>query len=121
MLAVAKVNAENRNAVIGVAAKAFAVNKIAVEGGNEQIDFVPKSGMIAPDDYLVIITEGLAPAVNLDSLAVAATLQVGDKAAISASGAVTAAGVDVDQIEIGKVAGLVDEVGGTVALFVDID
>ena len=68
MLAVAKVDAENRNAVIGVAAEAMSVATRTLEDESEQIDFSPAIGASEPNGYLVIITDGLAPAVNPEQL-----------------------------------------------------
>ena len=86
MLAVAKVNATNRHAVIGVAKEAVLVETILLEDGNEFINFTPVGGEIAPGVYLVIITEGLAPKVNVSNLALVTEGEIGDKFAISVSG-----------------------------------
>lgn len=124
MLAVAKLDASNRNAVIGVAASAVTAATVALEDGSEIIDFAPVAGTIAPDGFLVIITAGLAPAVNLTSLARAADWQIGDKLAISASVEMmrssSAEGM-ADGVVVGKVAGPVDAASGTIPLFLAID
>ncbi len=86
MLAVAKVDASNRNAVIGVAKEAVSAETVAFEDGSEYVDFAPTAGVIAPNSYLVIITDGLAPAVNVSSLALVANGEIGDKIALSTSG-----------------------------------
>ena len=151
MLGVAKVDAQNRSAVIGVAVEAMAVETMAVEtiavettaleDQQEAVNFVHVAGAIAPGSHLVLITEGLAPAVNVSSLAAAAGWSIGHRIALSTSGdlvrasgaagspEVEATGVEADgvdgvalnAIEIGKVASPVDEASGTVALFIDID
>ncbi len=127
MLAVASVNATNQNAVIGVVKEAIAVSEISGEDGNPRLSFSPTDGEITPGGYLVIITEGLAPAVNLSSLnsdlAAASSLAIGDKIALSTSGETTqsAAGAPAGGIVIGKVAGPVDEATGTVPMYIDID
>ena len=121
MLAVAKVDAENRNAVIGVAAESMSVATRILEDESEQIDFTPAIGASEPNGYLVIITDGLAPAVNLNSLAVATGWQIGDKVALSTSGELARSTGEIDGPAIGKVAGSFDEAAGTVPLFVDID
>ena len=120
--------------MIGVATQSMAVETILFENELEAIDFVPAAGSIAPNGHLVIITDGLAPAVNVSSLTTAAEWSIGHKLSLSmegdlvraggASASAAAAGVDsvtADAIEIGKVASPVDEASGTVALFVDID
>ena len=66
-----KLDASNRNAVIGVAKEAISAETVAFEDGSEYVDFAPTAGVIAPNSYLVIITDGLAPAVNVSSLALA--------------------------------------------------
>ncbi len=145
MLGVAKVDAQNRSTVIGVAVEAIAVETVILEDQQEAVNFVRMAGAIAPDSPLVLITEGLAPAVNVSSLATATDWSIGNRIALSTSGelvraggatdspgveaaGVEAAGVDSvalnateNAIEIGKVASPVDEASGTVALFVDID
>ena len=121
MLAVARVDADNRNAVIGVATKAVAVSTIVHEDESESIDFTPVAGVIAPGGYLVIITAGLAPEVNLTSLALMADGQIGDKIALSASGEMALAGVDPDEIVVGKLAGSSDAAKRVVPMFIAID
>ena len=56
MLAVAKLDASNRKAVIGVAVEAVRTETVTFEDGREYVDFTPVAGVIAPDSYLVIIT-----------------------------------------------------------------
>ncbi len=140
MLGVAKVDAQNRSAVIGVAVEAMAVETVVLEEQQEAINFVRVAGAIAPASHLVLITEGLAPAVNVSSLAEATDWSIGNRIALSTSGELALSGgatgspgveaAEVDDIaldatenaiEIGKVASPVDETSGTVALFVDID
>ncbi len=121
MLAVAKVDAENRNAVIGVAAETMSIATRILEDESEQIDFTSVMGASEPNGYLVIITDGLAPAVNLNSLAFATGWQIGDKVALSTSGELARSTGEFDGPAIGKVAGALDEAAGTVPLFVDID
>jgi hypothetical protein len=121
MLAVAKLDASNRNAVIGVAKQAVLAKSIAFENGSESIDFTPADGVIAPNGYLVVVTDGLAPAVNVASLALAAGGQIGSKLAISARGEIGLSSAEADGIVIGKVAGPIDEANGTIPLFIDID
>ncbi len=88
-------------------------------------DFAPVDGAIGPEGYLVIITAGLAPAVNVESLALVTEWQIGDKLALSTSGEMkrsagqTAAGGE--EIVVGKVAGPVDAALGTLPLFINID
>ena len=121
MLAVAKVDANNRNAVIGVAKEAVLMESILLEDGSEYIDFTPDAGVIAPDSYLVIITDGLAPAVNLTSLALVAEGAIGDKIALSVSGQMGLSISEADGIVIGKIAGQINDDNSTVPMFIDID
>jgi hypothetical protein len=121
ILAVAKVDASNRNAVIGVAKEAVSAEILALENGTVYIDFTPVAGVIAPDSYLVIITDGLAPAVNVTSLTLVADGVIGEKIAISVSGQMGLSNSVADGIVVGKLAGPIDYDNGTVPLFIDID
>jgi hypothetical protein len=121
MLAVAKVDATNYNAVIGVAKEAITTEIVAFEDGSEYTDFSPASGQIAPGGYLVIITQGLAPAVNLTSLSLFASGQIGDKIALSDDGQMALSSNEPDGIIVGKVAGPIDETNSAMPLFIDID
>lgn len=121
MLGVAKLDASNRNAVIGVAKEAISTQTVTFEDGSDYIDFSPAVGSIAPNNYLVIITNGLATAVNLSSLAVVAEGQVGDKIVVVPSGEMSLAVGQVEAIVIGKLAGAANEATGTIPLFIDID
>ena len=140
MLAVAKVDDSNRNAVIGVAKEAVSDKVVALEDGSEYIDFAPGIGAIAPNGYLVIITDGLALAVNLaglgngtlsgaDMATRSANWAIGSKIVISADGAMArlssesdlvGSGV-ADGIVVGKVAGPINPNTNTIPLFIDID
>ncbi len=131
MLGVAKLDAGNQNAVIGVAKQAILNKIVTMEGGNEYVDFQPTSGSIAPENYLVIVTAGLAPAVNLNSLAFLSEGKVGDKIAIATQidGEIAFAlnsdagrsSYQANAIVIGKMAGAIDETNGTIPMFIDID
>ncbi len=121
MLAVAKIDPSNRNAVIGVAMKAVAAETITLEDDREYIDFAPVGGDIAPNSYLVIVTDGLAPAVNLSSLALLTDWEIGNKMAISVSGEIGLSSGEANGIVVGKVAGPIDKANGTIPLFIDID
>ena len=121
MLGVAKVDATNRNAVIGVAKLAFSAQTIVLEDGSTHVDFAPDAGIIAPNSYLVIITDGLAPAVNLSSLALMADGQIGDKIALATNGEMGLSFSEADGIVLGRMAGAVDETSGTVPMFINID
>lgn len=121
MLAVAKVDATNHNAVIGVAKEAITIQTILFEDSRETIDFAPSAGPIAPDGYLVIITSGLAPAVNLASLELVAEGTIGDKIVLLANGRMALSDSEAGQLVVGRLAGAVDERNGTVPLFIDID
>ncbi len=121
MLGVAKVNATNHNAVIGVVKEAVIDEIITLEDGRKYIDFAPITGVVAPGDYLIIVTEGLAPAVNVGSLAFKSGHEIGDKIVIGASGALALASSEADGIVIGKVAGPIDTATGTIPLFINID
>ncbi len=121
MLAVTKVDASNRNAVIGVAKEAVLAETVVFEDGSEYVDFAPVAGAIVPGGYLVIITGGLAPAVNVSSLALVTNGAIGDKLALSTSGEMSIASSQVDGIVVGRIAGPMDEKNGTIPLFIDID
>jgi hypothetical protein len=121
MLAVARIDANNRKAVIGVAKEAVSAETIALEDGGEYVDFAPVAGVIAPDSYLVIVTDGLAPAVNVTSLALIADGEIGDKIAISVNGQMRLSVNETDGVVVGKLAGPIDEEKGTVPMFIDID
>ncbi len=145
MLAVAKLSAGNRNAVIGVAKEAVSSSVVVFEDGGEYVDFAPAAGSIAPRGYLVMITEGLAPAVNVgglsttmsgnhavsgaDTALLGADWEIGSKMLVAAGGtmvhasSVTGGTADrsVDGIVVGKVAGPYDPNSHTIPLFIDID
>ena len=121
MLAVAKTDASNRKGVIGVAHEAVSSQRIAHEDGSEYTDFTPVDGAVPPKGYLVIITAGLAPAVNVTDLAQAAKGEVGDKIAISATGQMRLSAGEADGIVVGRVAGLFDGAKGTIPVLIDID
>lgn len=121
MLAVAKLDATNRAGVIGVALEAIVTMTVDLEDGEQAFDFAPVPGEIAPESYLVIITGGLAPTVNVSSLALATDWQIGDKLTIAASGEMQRAGDGGAMVTVGRVAGPVDEARGTIPLFINID
>lgn len=122
MLGVAKVDVSNRNAVIGVAKEAILAQTISFDDGHTYLDFSPTDGAIAPNGYLVIITDGLAPAVNVSSLALVADGAIGEKIAISVGGDMRLAADGSDNmVVVGRVAGSVDEENNTVPMFIDID
>ncbi len=81
---------------------------VTLEDGSEYIDFAPAAGAIAPNSYLVIITDGLAPAVNLaglgsgtlssaDMTTLSATWKIGSKIVISADGEMARSSGETDQ------------------------
>ncbi len=131
MLGVAQVDASNHGGVIGVAIEAMAAAKFALDDAQERLDFSPTTDPIVPQSYLVIITEGLAPAVNLRTLGRAATWEIGDRVAVSTTGEMERLNREIDghridkdgiaPIAIGKVAGPIDANSGTVPLFINID
>ncbi len=142
MLAVAKVNDGNSSAVIGVAKEAVSHEIVALEDGNEYVDFAPTVGAVAPNSYLVIITDGLAPAVNLagltsagagspegssadvssaDMTTLSATWKIGSKIEISQDDGIGLSSGVEDTIVLGKVAGPMDPDNGSIPVFIDID
>lgn len=121
MLAVAKLDAGNQHAVIGVAREAMLDEIVALEDGSEYTDFAPTTGDAAPNGYLVIITNGLAPAVNLSSLALLEGGQIGNKIALVPNGEMRLSFDQADAIVIGKIAGAIDKTNSTIPLFIDID
>ncbi len=137
MLAVAKLNATNRDAVIGVAKEAISVENITTKDAENANNFTPISGNIAQNSYLVIITDGLAPEVNMNSLTLLtgadsntsaqrtnsalASMKIGTRMAVSADGNIGPANGESPEIKIGKIAGPVNNTRRTVPLFLDID
>ncbi len=121
MLAVAAVDAENTRAVIGVAMAAVRATMITQEDGREIVDFAPVGGAIAPNDYLVIATGGLAPAVNIADADLVAEAAIGDRVALSSRGGLVLAAANPEGVVVGKVAGPYDPASGTMPLFIDID
>lgn len=121
MLGVAKLDASNRHAVIGVAKEAISYETIALDDGSEYVDFAPDTGSITPSSYLVIITGGLAPAVNVSSLALLTDGAIGDKVSLSANGNMVMSASVNDGTVVGKMAGPIDEAAGTIPLYIDID
>jgi hypothetical protein len=122
MLAVAKVDASNQNGVIGVASMAMSATTIDMDDGGTTIDFAPTTGDIAPGSYLVIITDGLAPAVNVASLALVADGAIGDKLSLSTGAELGLMAIgEASSVVVGKIAGPIDEANGTIPLFIDID
>ena len=123
MLAVARLDANNRRAVIGVARQAFSAELISDPNGNEYVDFAPIAGprAIAPEGYLSVVTEGLASAVKLTGLVQASVWQIGDRIALSGSGESEPSRDAADAVSIGRLAAPVDPMTGTISIFVDID
>lgn len=121
MLAVAKVDASNHQAVIGVAKEAISVKPVTFEEGAAYVDFAPVAGAVAPNGYLVIITAGLAPAVNVSSLTLVADGIIGDKISLSANGEMALFSREAAGIVVGKMAGPIDAATGTIPLFINID
>ncbi len=121
MLAVAKVDESNHNAVIGVAEQAFTTDPLTHDNGRQTNNFIESGDSAVPKSYLSIITDGLAPAVNVSSLALVAEGAIGDKIVVAANGRMTLTNDGADGIVIGKVAGPIDAANGIIPLFIDID
>ena len=122
MLAVAKVDATNQNGVIGVASMAISAGTVTLQDGSSYVDFAPTSGDIAPNSYLVVITAGLAPAVNVASLALLSDGSIGDKLTLSTTAELGLMSLSpTPGVVVGKIAGPVDEETGTIPMFIDID
>ncbi len=121
MLGVTKLEPNNRKAVIGVASQAVSAEIVNMVDSQEYIDFAPVSGSIGPADYLIIITDGLAPAVNLSSLGLLAGGEIGDKITLAGNGQMSLASNETESTIIGKIAGPVDPAKKTIPLFIDID
>ena len=120
MLGVAAISAENVNGVVGVAATGMEVAVVTPSDAAAYTDFSPRSGPVAPGDYLVIITAGLAPQVNVESL-VLLNGKIGDKIALTVAGEMRLAEGGETLMVIGRIAGDAAENGGTIPLFIDID
>lgn len=128
MLGVAKLDASNQHAVIGVAQQAVLSRTVSMHDGSEYVDFQPTTGSSEANGYLVIVTGGLAPAVNLTSLTLLSKGKIGDKIALSSQPdnevALTLSNNSIyptDAIVIGKMAGAINETNGTIPMFIDID
>ncbi|MGB0132391.1 hypothetical protein [Dokdonella sp.] len=131
MLGVAKVNASNLNAVIGVAKQSVQNRLVSFEDGSEHVDFQPTTGRADPENYLVVITGGLAPAVNLSNLALVSDGKIGERISLGAktdgelalvlNREISRSPYRASAITIGKVAGAIDEISGTIPMFIDID
>lgn len=123
MLAVAKVDASNRQAVIGVAKQAFSVEFRSEPNGKKYVDFAPiaDARAVAPDGYLTIVTQGLAPAVNLTGSPQVSGWRIGDRIALGAGGALEPIRDAADAVSIGRLAAPADPKTGTIAIVVDID
>ena len=124
MLGVARVGAANADAVIGVAERAMSPG---TDDNDGSADLVPVAGRIEPGGYVVVVTSGLAPAVKLDGLTAATDMRVGATLELSADGTMrTSDGTmrtsdgSSTTVQIGRVVGPIDEVNGTVPMFVDI-
>ncbi len=117
ILGVASVDPTNADAVVGVAEREMSGDPLAVDS--------PASGLavgeVEPGGYVVVITSGLAPAVNVDSLALVTNVPVGAKLALSADGEMVALATSSPGVEIGRMVGLPDLVDRTVSIYIDID
>lgn len=127
MLAVVKMNGTNTMAVIGVAAAAISVESVTTEDGTRR-EFAESTGSIEQDGFLTIVTDGLAPAVNLSSINSASALNrsnsqwdIGSRIVLASNIGTERSSAEPDEIFIGRVAGPADTVNGTVPLFIDID
>lgn len=118
MMAVAKADATNRHAIIGVAAGAFSAEILTHEDGRQTNNFSEAGHIAAPNEYVSIITEGLAPAVNVSNLARGVSFQIGDKIMLATDGTL---GRAEDGIVIGRIAGELDAENGTIPVFIDVD
>ena len=122
MLAVAKVDASNLNAVIGVAGEAFSAEIITHADGRQTNNFAEAGSTAAPNSYLGIITDGLAPAVNVSSLTLVTDGAIGDKLSLSTTGELGLLSMsETPGVVVGKMAGPIDVESGTVPIFIDID
>lgn len=131
MLGVAKLDASNLGAVIGVVKHAVLNRTVTMEDGRERVEFQPIVGSVESNGYLVIVTGGLAPAVNLSSLVPVSTGKVGDRIALLAqadgevifalNSQMSRSPFHEPETVIGKMAGPIDEVNRTIPMFIDID
>lgn len=121
MLAVAKIDESNQNAVVGVAVQAYSAEIITHDDGRQTNNFTEAGIIAAPEAYVSIITEGLAANVKLDSLPRSQEWPIGTTLMLSKTGQIRTLNNDDGLISIGKVAGPVDVENGTIPLFIDID
>lgn len=117
MLGVARVDAANADAVVGVAERAMSADP----SDNDGSIVVPSTGSIEAGGYVVVVTSGLALAVNVDGLTVAADTPVGATLELYADGTMRTSGGSSTTVEIGRVVGPIDEANGTVPMFIDIN
>ena len=96
MLGVAKLDADNRGGLIGVAKQAIAAAVVEQPDGAAYTDFSPVNGAVAPQQHLTIVTGGLMHAVKLDSLPGRAVWRIGDKIELDNAGA--------EAVRLGKIA-----------------
>ncbi|MBK8502057.1 MAG: hypothetical protein IPL46_07535 [Saprospiraceae bacterium] len=122
MLAVARVDADNWNGVIGVAKLAVLAETVDPKGdGNHYVDFAPVSGVITSEGYLLIITGGLAPAVKISSLPLVANGKIGDKIGLAINGQMALSSTNNNAIILGRIAGPIDKANATIPMFINID
>ncbi len=119
ILGVARLDASNADAVIGVAEYAMSADPIDDDGAG--VDSAQMPGSVGPNGYVVVITSGLAPAVNITSLSVAGDVSIGETLALSASGEMRLSQDRAATVEIGRVIGPIDDASDTIPMFIDIE
>jgi hypothetical protein len=124
ILAVARADETNLNAVVGVAVQALQTEMRQIEGSaSTSWDVQPVEGAVPPGGYVAIVTSGLVAEVRVETGTLAAGLSIGDwLTASSVPGAVRR--VDLTREStlavLGKVAGPVNVENGTVPVFITL-
>ncbi len=117
ILGVAGVDATNADAVIGVADHAMSADPLAVD----QLASGPDAGRVEPGEYVVVVTSGLAPAVNVASLALISNVSVGATLALSVDGQMVAQTTTSPGVEVGRLVGPPDTANLTIPIYINID
>lgn len=121
VLGVAAVDSSNAHAVIGVADQAISLGSVKRESGDLKYDFAPTDGDVGADNYLAVITAGLAGRVNISDSNKSAVPAIGSKLSLNIAGGMQKYSGLSDEVVVGKIAGEFDPETSTVPVFIDID
>ncbi len=121
VVGVARISDANAHGVIGVGERAISVEEEKLESGKSRTNFLPSDGAVNPDNYLLVVTSGLAAQVRLPGLNKSSMPAIGRKISIDAGGQAHKHKGGVDEVVVGKVAGEVDPQTLMVPIYIDID